>query len=162
MVINKVQGDLISLLNNHFDFKFIKSSQQGKKPNYPYCIYNFISPLIPEKRGSIYRISKGEDADTQINKRVTNDNAVASFTLCDSDYVRLSDKLNELVNYFLYTGAEDINALGLVVVELMDLDGDRSIDIDGVYFEQRVGFDVRLRLINTMEKEVPVIDGVET
>lgn len=153
-MIDKVLDAIQEGIYNDTGLMIVDTDNNEKKPKYPFYSFKILSsPLSPNQVGAM-EVKAGEDIIEE--SLVMDSNMIISFNAY-SDKVRDSHKfVLKAWEWFKFKGYHYLSDRDIVVVNLSNIQ-DRTITIVDK-FEYRQGFDVELRVLHQIDRELETIE----
>ena len=157
-MIERVRNAIIPALNTFCGAPIIEADQTGDKPAGPHATFKFTSTRIKD-------VGQAEEKPIQTDttyklQRVEQYKIVISITAFDEAVDGSEALANKIYDWFEFYGADTLAANNIAVVSKTNIQN-RDIFIAD-YYERRNGFDVTIRVTNTIEREIDYIDTVNT
>ena len=162
--INSIWESLIKGLNAQYtNYTYIKANQEGNLPSFPYITINCLTPYKQDKddmRGTITRKAvENDDTKVQIN-RIEEPQMIFSFNAYSDDQDECLQVLRDTINYLIFSGQQYLQSCGIVVLGCSPIT-DRTSWLE-VEFQYKWGFDLTIRVLDTISMQVDTIESVET
>ena len=164
MSLTTVRNLIVSKLYAKTAKPVIQMEQTATKPAYPFIGYKIIVSDNREPGQSIMERVKVTSTDPLFDydiKETASDQVTATFSFNaygekSSDAYELAMTAKNYIEHNLYFDLKDIGAV-VVNVEAV---GDRTVLVETSY-EFRYGFDVIVRMVNTVDYIAPTIEEIE-
>ncbi len=155
-----IRTALFTGINTDTGVLTIEANQATHKPPYPYTTILFGGPIAGGQahKGNIYIIDNEED-DTIDYTIAKNEVLTLSVTAIAGDSLTAQTNALKAADWFSWTGQETLKDAGASVLTVMPLTNRDSIIVD--QWERRVGFDVRLQVLDVTVKTMERIDQIE-
>lgn len=162
--INSIWESLIKGLNAQYaNYTYTKANQEGNLPPFPYITINCLTPYKQDKddmRGTITREAvENDDTKVQIN-RTEEPQMIFSFNAYSDDQDECLQVLRDTINYLIFSGQQYLESYGIVVLGCSPMT-DRTSWLE-VKFQYKWGFDLTIRVLDTISMQVDTIESVET
>lgn len=138
-------------LKSYVGVPVVRAESEGDIPAYPFISVKQTTPFINMGQPVIINESAG-----QTIQQVTE--CVFSFTVNASTLESATDTANKARLYFLGKGVIELSDSSITIVEVFNATN-RDVFLTDDY-ERRVGFDVRLRVLDVETYEIETIDTV--
>lgn len=135
----------------------IRADQLGKPPSLPYITYKVISDRKGVGRENVEHI----DGENQlIEQRSQERNATISFNVYGTSHDNAFEVAKQLRKWFEWRGSLFFEEINVALVEVSAVDN-RSVFLIDAY-DEKYGFDVIIRYIDSDQYEIDYFDKVET
>lgn len=132
----------------------------GDRPALPFASYKVLVPRIVQNGAMSGYLETFEEGDITKERKVTDVEATFSLSFYAKSSTEAWTLAGEAFEYLDFAGQAELLGRGLIVVECTDPQ-DRTLYLGDAY-EYRVGFDVRFRVKETLERIVTdTIDDAE-
>lgn len=135
----------------------IRADQTGELPDLPYATYKIISSRKGTGRKNIEHIDK---TDLLIEQRSEERNTTISFNVYGTSHDNAYETAEVLRKWFDYKGDESLEQLNVSIVNIEDVTN-RSVFLVNAY-DEKYGFDVIIRYIDSDELEIDYFEKVES
>ena len=133
----------------------IQSEDTGEQPAYPFMTFSLNSPYLPLGHNSSEEI---EEEDKLITREIEHFEQIYSFTVVGEDEDEVQDNLMKAIQFFKVFGVQKLKDYNIVIVEVYNAQKrDNFLTID---YERRAGFDVKIRVAHSLDKENEVIEEI--
>lgn len=122
-------------------------------PPYPFTTYSFISTYID---GASHEELKPSTSGYVNRELVTQSEFSLSFNSYSRDSIECKQLIKTVWDFFKHSGYHKLKELDLVVVEVTNIENRDILEVDK--YERREGFDVRIRVVDTISRQVETID----
>ena len=154
--ITKVR-DIFSLLAGSLSLQFIRSDQDGVKPEYPFLSYK-IMRSGSEKKEQQNKIQKPSmSADKVLFETRKKNRAILSINLFDNVYDRVWENSSRVWDYIDQNRKLICEAHDVLIHIISDEIEDRTVYLENNY-EYRLGFDVLVKDLEVSESEADAVD----
>lgn len=131
----------------------VDTDNNHKKPKYPFYSYKITSFILDNNQSGAIHL---EDKEEDIRQSLTLDSKfIISFNAFSDNVAEAYSKALKAWEIFKFRGRDELSKNNIVVVSTSDIQ-DRTIYIVDKY-EYRYGFDIELRLIHKIERELEEI-----
>lgn len=156
----QVRNDIVKGLQGFLRAPVVPTDNNAKKPKYPFLSYKFTTIYRPQGSHNItYSPVPSRDPNFEFDIEITRQEqpqiilSISTYSLDDAESCSLA--LNAK-NWFIHHGYEFLKSKNIIVVDVTPIQ-DRTILIVDNY-EQRMGFDVILRVTDEQKR---AIEGIE-
>ena len=143
---------IISKLYQDTKIRVIQANQTAPMPPLPYAVYNITSPYIQDGRGNEYIRDRTAYYDTHYKQTI-------SFNVYGNTTDEAIQKANDIRHWFLFLGKTFIQDQNIAVLEVTNLEDRTTFLVDS--YEYKFGFDVKLRLSESLSKDAETIEIVK-
>lgn len=134
------------VINDYTGLYIVDTDSNSSKPDYPYYSYKLISmDLAPKQTGAVDE-----------NVMTLDSNYIISFNSYSDNLNVARESIIKLWELFKFTARHVLSLENIIVVNLTNIQ-DRTIYIVE-NFEYRFGFDVEIRKIKTIKRDVETIE----
>ncbi|MBW2672319.1 MAG: hypothetical protein JRD89_02735 [Deltaproteobacteria bacterium] len=154
---------LVQRLYEHTRVPVVPQNSPGPRPPYPFHAYTVTSPYIVTSQQPAAMVREDIEIDeTAWIKYMRYDlpTVVISFSTYSDKMVECWMENELLRSWFVVDGCQDLADEDIVVTEIGAVQ-DRSTVMADIEQEYRVGFDVRLRLVEERSRTIEPIEQVE-
>ena len=138
-------------------FTIIRADQKGKLPALPYATYK----LISDRKGVGHENVEHIDSENQlIEQRSQERNATISFNVYGTSHDNAFEVAKQLRKWFEWRGSLFLEEINVALVDVTAVDN-RSVFIINAY-DEKYGFDVIIRYIDSDQYEIDYFDKVES
>jgi len=143
-------------LATDYNLTIIRADQTGDVPALPYVTYKIISDRKGVGRESVEHI----DGENQlIEQRSQERNATISFNVYGTSHDNAYEMAKQLRKWFEWRGSLFLEEINIALVSVSTVDN-RSVFLVDAY-DEKYGFDVIIRYIDSDEFEIDYFDKVE-
>jgi len=143
-------------LATDYNLTIIRADQTGDVPALPYVTYKIISDHKGVGRESVEHI----DGENQlIEQRSQERNATISFNVYGTSHDNAYEMAKQLRKWFEWRGSLFLEEINIALVSVSTVDN-RSVFLVDAY-DEKYGFDVIIRYIDSDEFEIDYFDKVE-
>ncbi|MFF5994279.1 hypothetical protein AAGS61_05930 [Lysinibacillus sp. KU-BSD001] len=134
----------------------IRADQTGDIPALPYVTYKVISDRKGRGRENITH----EDlSDTLVETRTQERNATISFNIYGTSHDNAYEVAKKLRKWFEFRGSFYLDEIDVAIVSVSDVGNRTTFLVDS--YDEKWGFDVIIRYMDTDEHEIDYFDKVE-
>ncbi len=146
---------IVQALDADLNITAIEQSPNAPEPEKPFATVNAINPFMDSRGVEVYRDK--EDALELI--RYSLPVLTFSLTVYDDAKAQVFDYATQLHNWFTFEGYETLKDSGVVVADIEEVQ-DRTLERGSDWY-YRAGFDVHLRILQSLDRDVDSIQEVE-
>lgn len=169
----ELRNKLISGLSGYLGIPVVLADQVQPEQLFPYVLYSVTSPYIPET--GMGEPLQTEDGGKNIEIRSEQPSCSFSFTVCSMNRETLDGNGNPILvfgedevlelsekaqGWFLHTGYDYISNMGITVIDVTNVQNRSFLQVDEE--ARRYGFDVLIRYKRIDERQINVIETVNT
>lgn len=160
MNYTKIRDDIVKGLQSFLQVPVVPTDNNAKKPKYPFLSYKFTT--IYRSQGGyniIHSPVPSKNPDFEFDIEITRQEqpemilSISTYSLDDAESCSLALTAK---NWFVHHGYDFLKSKNIIVVDVTPIQ-DRTILIVDNY-EQRLGFDVTLRITDEQKR---IIEGIE-
>lgn len=144
-------SSIIAKLYQDTKIRVVQANQTAPVPSLPYAVFNVTSPYIKDGGANEYIRDRTAYYDTQYKQTI-------SFNIYASSTDESIQKANDIRRWFLFLGRDFIQDQNIAVLEVTNLEDRTTFLVDS--YEYKFGFDVSLRLTESISKDVQTIENV--
>lgn len=137
-------------------FTVIRADQKGKLPELPYATYKVISDRKGVGRDDVQHIDGHEQL---IEQRSQERNATISFNIYGISHDNAFEVAKQLRKWFEWRGSLFLDEINVALVSVSAVDN-RSVFLVDAY-DEKFGFDVIIRYVDSDQYEIDYFDTVE-
>ena len=152
MSIADIKNLLIPQIKTFVGVPVIAANQNAPKPDGTHASY---------KITSAYLKAPGQPNETVSSNKLTSDEEykiVISFSSYDMDQDISFDLSQKIHDWFAFYGEEWLQSNNLVVSDITGIQNRDILLVDD--YERRNGFDVTIKTVRTLEKQIDIIENV--
>jgi len=154
-----LQNLIIRNIYSHTGIPVVPTNDAAERPSYPFHTYNVIAPYSP--RAAQVVLSLEDKPDDYIEyTRWELPSITISFNTHSDKIDECRDRAMDLRSWFEFEGYPALKEEQVIVTEVTAME-DRTQLMDGIEYQYRVGFDVRMRVVSEAVRTVETIKEVE-
>lgn len=160
----QLRNQIVAGLNSHLNTIIVPAENTANKPAYPYVTYKFVTLYRPESgfkhvvNESVPSADPQFDTDLQVTQ-YEQPHVVLSITVLSRDDITSAELACQARDWFDAIGRDYLKMYNVVTVEALAIQNRNSLLIDD--YEQKYGFDVRLRVLDTVVFNRDTIEEAE-